>query len=69
VAEVEDNRAAKAEQMSWSTMKISNALIDLNVMPIQGIPSQPRLVKDVMAAFALVLEWLREKALVHEPDT
>jgi hypothetical protein len=69
VAEVEDNRATKAEQLSWSTMKISNALVDLNMMPIQGIPSQPRLVKDVMAVFALVLEWLREKALVHEPDT
>jgi hypothetical protein len=41
VARVEDNRAAEAEQLSWSTMEISNALVDLNMMPIQGIPSQP----------------------------
>jgi hypothetical protein len=69
VAEVEDNHAAEAEQLSQSTMEISNALVDLNVMPIQGIPSQPWLVKDVMAVFALVLERLREKAPVREPNT
>jgi hypothetical protein len=68
VAKVEDDRVTKAEQLSWSTMEISNALDDLNLMPIQGIPSQPWLVKDVMAEFALVLERLHEKALVHEPD-
>jgi hypothetical protein len=49
-------------------MEISNTLVDLNVMPIQGIPSQPRLVKDVMGDFALVLEPLCEKAQVGEPD-
>jgi hypothetical protein len=39
VAKVEDNHAAKAEQLSRWTMDISDALVDLNVMPIQGIHS------------------------------
>jgi hypothetical protein len=68
VAEVEDDHSTEVEQLSWSTMEISNALVDLHMMPIQGIPSQPRLVKNVMEAFALVLERLHEKAPVHEPD-
>jgi hypothetical protein len=50
VAEVEVDRAIEVEQLSWLTMEISNALVDLNVLPIQGFPSQPRSVKDVMAA-------------------
>jgi hypothetical protein len=49
-------------------MEISNALVSLNVLPIQGIPSQPRSVKDVMAAFGLVPEWLHEEVPVHEPN-
>jgi hypothetical protein len=67
-AEVEDDRAVEAKQLSWSTMEISNALIDLNVLPIQGTPSQPPLVKDVMAAYGLVLEWVCEVLPVREPD-
>jgi hypothetical protein len=68
VAEVEDDRAVEAEHLSQSTMEISNALVDLNVLPIQGIPSQPRSIKDVMATFGPVLEWLRREVSVHEPD-
>jgi hypothetical protein len=68
VAEVEDDHSIEAEQLSRSTMKISNTLVNLNVMPIQGIPLQSRLVKDVLVVFALVLELLCEKAPVHEPD-
>jgi hypothetical protein len=68
VAKVEDDRVVEAEQLSRSTMEISNALVDLNMFPIQGIPSQPRSVKDVVAAFGLVLEWLREEVPVREPD-
>jgi hypothetical protein len=50
---------------------------EASIPPMRGICRQswgnsvstwPGLVKDVMAAFALVLEWLHEKALVHEPD-
>jgi hypothetical protein len=43
-------------------------LVDLNVMPIQGIPSQPWSVKDVMVAFGWVLEQLRKEVTVREPD-
>jgi hypothetical protein len=68
VVEVEDDRVIEAEKLSWSTMEISNALVDLNVLAIQGNPSQPRSVRDVMAAFGLVPEWLCEVP-VCEPDT
>jgi hypothetical protein len=69
MAEVEDDHAIEAEQLSWSTMEISNTFVDLNVLPIQGFPSQPRSVKDVMAAFGLVLERPCKEVPVCEPDT
>jgi hypothetical protein len=68
VAVVEDDHAAEAEQLSQLTIEISNALVILNVVPIQGIPSQPLLVKDVMVAFTQVLELLHEKAPIREPN-
>jgi hypothetical protein len=40
VVEVEDDRVIDVEQLSHLTMEISNDLVDLNVLPIQGIPSQ-----------------------------
>jgi hypothetical protein len=46
-------------------MEISNALVDLNVLPSQGIPSQLQSVKDIMAAFGLVLELLRGEVPPH----
>jgi hypothetical protein len=49
-------------------VEIYNALVDLNVLPIQGIPSQLRSVKDVMATFSWVLERLREEVPVRELD-
>jgi hypothetical protein len=69
VAEFEDERAVEAEQLSWSTMELYKGLVDLNVLPIQVIPSQSRSVKDVMEAFDLVLEWLHKEVLVCEPHT
>jgi hypothetical protein len=68
VAEVKDDHTIATEQLSQSTIEISNALVELNVLAIQVIPSQPRSVKDVMAAFSLVLEWLCEEVSVREPD-
>jgi hypothetical protein len=41
VAGVRDGRAVEGEQLSWLTMAISDALVDLNMLPIQGIPAQP----------------------------
>jgi hypothetical protein len=62
MAEVEDDRIVDAKQLSCSTFEISNALVNLNVLPIQGIPSQLRSIKDVMAVIGLVLELLRGDA-------
>jgi hypothetical protein len=39
VAKVEEDHVVEARHLSRSTMEISNALVDQNVMPIQGIPS------------------------------
>jgi hypothetical protein len=61
VAGVEEDRAVKAEQLSRSVGDISDALVDLNKLPIQDIRSQPRSAKDVLTAFGLVLEWLQEE--------
>jgi hypothetical protein len=58
VARVEDDRATEAEQLSWSVRDIFDALVNLNVLPIQDIPSQPRSAKDVLMVFGLVLERL-----------
>jgi hypothetical protein len=68
VAEVEGNCIIGAEQLSRSAMEISNTLVDFNVLPIQEIPLQLQSVRDDMVAFSLVLEWLCEEVLVHEPD-
>jgi hypothetical protein len=65
MAEVEDIYAVDVKQLSRSTMEISNALVDLNVLPSQGIPSQLQSVKDIMAAFGLVLELLRGEVPPH----
>jgi hypothetical protein len=61
MARGDDNRVVEAELLSRSVRGISDALVDLNMLPIQGIPLQPWSAKDVLAAFSLVLEWLRKK--------
>jgi hypothetical protein len=61
VAEVEDEHATEAEQLSWSVREISDALVDLGMLPIWDIPTQPQLAQDVPAAFILILERLREE--------
>jgi hypothetical protein len=68
MAEVEDDHASGANQLSQSTMEISNAFVDWNVLPIQSIPLHPWSVNDVMATFCLFLEWLCEEVPVREPD-
>jgi hypothetical protein len=39
VAGTEDDRVIEGEQLSRSIREISGALVDLNVLPIQDIPS------------------------------
>jgi hypothetical protein len=50
-------------------MAISDALVDLNVLPIQGIPAQPQSAKGVLTAFGLVLERLRDVVPACDADT
>jgi hypothetical protein len=61
VAEVENEHAAEAMQLSRSVMEISDALIDLGVFLIWDIPAQPRSAQDVLTVASLVLEHLREE--------
>jgi hypothetical protein len=69
VAGVRDDRAVEGEQLSQLTMAISDALVDLNVLPIQGIPVQPQSAKGVLTTFGLVLEQLWEVAPACNADT
>jgi hypothetical protein len=50
MAGVEDDRVIKGVQLSRSITEISDALVDLNILPIQDIPSQLRSANDVLAA-------------------
>jgi hypothetical protein len=58
---VEDEHAVEAKQLSRSVRDISNALVNLIVLPIQDIPSQPRSTKDVLTTFSLIWERLWEE--------
>jgi hypothetical protein len=61
MAGVEDDYITEAEQLSRSVSDISDALVNLNVLPIKEIPSQPWSAKDIMTVFGLVLEQLWEE--------
>jgi hypothetical protein len=41
-------------------MEISNALVDLGMLPIQDIPQLPKLVWEVLSAVGLILEHQQE---------
>jgi hypothetical protein len=69
VAGIEDNCAVEAEQLSRSIRKIFDALVNLNVLPIRDISLRPRSAKDVLAAFSLVLDRIREETLVRKSKT
>jgi hypothetical protein len=58
---VEDEHAVEAKQLSRSVRDISNALVNLIVLPIQDIPLQPRSTKDVLTTFSLIWERLWEE--------
>jgi hypothetical protein len=69
VAGVRNGHAIEGEQQSMLTMAISDALVDLDVFPIEGIPVQPQSANGVLTSFGLVLERLLEVALAHDADT
>jgi hypothetical protein len=61
VVGVESECVAEAVQLSWSVMKIFDALVNLDVFPIQDIPEGPKSAQDVLTAADLISECLREE--------
>jgi hypothetical protein len=58
VAGVEDKHATKAGKLSTLVVGISNALVDLGMLPIRDIPQLLKMAQEVLAATALILEHL-----------
>jgi hypothetical protein len=63
MAGVEDDRVIKGVQLSRSITEISDALVDLNILPIQDIPSQLRSANDVLAAMGGACLWRQLSSL------
>jgi hypothetical protein len=42
-------------------LRISNAIVDLRMLPIRDIPQLPKLAQEVFAVASLILECLREE--------
>jgi hypothetical protein len=58
VARVEYERATKAGKLSTLVVGISNALVDLRMLPIEEIPQLLKIVHEVLVAAGLILEHL-----------
>jgi hypothetical protein len=52
--------AAEAERLSQLVVEISNALVDLGMLPIQDITQFPKLIRKVLPPVGLILECLQE---------
>jgi hypothetical protein len=61
VARVEDERAAKAMDLSTLFVDASNALVDLGMLPIQDIPQLPKMAHNVLKAVGVILQCLQEE--------
>jgi hypothetical protein len=61
VAGIESKRAAKAMKLSQSVREISDALVNLSVLPIRDIPQCLKSTQDVLMAAGPILERLREE--------
>jgi hypothetical protein len=58
VARVEDERDAEARKLLKLIVEISNALVDLGMLPIQDIPQLLKLTQEILVAAGLILECL-----------
>jgi hypothetical protein len=56
-----DKRTAEAGKLSMLVMGISNALIDLGMLPILGISQLSKMAQEVLAVVGLILECLLEE--------
>jgi hypothetical protein len=54
VDEIKGERAAEAEQLSQLVVGISNALVDLGMLPIQDIPQLPKSAWEVLTTAGLI---------------
>jgi hypothetical protein len=61
VARVEDEHTVEVGYLSWLVMEISNALVIIGMLPIQGIPQPPKMAQEVLAVGSLILELLRDE--------
>jgi hypothetical protein len=60
VGRINAEHATEAERLSQLVVEISNALVELGMLPIQDIPQLPKLVYEVLSAVGLILEYLQE---------
>jgi hypothetical protein len=58
---VEEERAAEARKLLMLVMGISNALVNLGMLPIRDIPQLPKTAQEVLAVTSLILKCLREE--------
>jgi hypothetical protein len=58
VVEVEDECATEAREMSQFILEISNALVDIGMLPIRDIPQLSNMAQEVLAVADLILEHL-----------
>jgi hypothetical protein len=61
VVEVEEECIAEAVKMSTLVMGISNALVDLKMLPIQDIPQPPKIAQEILTVLGLILSYPRSK--------
>jgi hypothetical protein len=58
VGEVEDERTVAASELLRLVMEISDALVDLGMLPMRDIPQLPKTAQEVLAVASLILERL-----------
>jgi hypothetical protein len=57
---INGEHAAKGGRLSQLLMRISNALVDLDMLPIQDVPQFPKSARDVLMVAGLILERLQD---------
>jgi hypothetical protein len=61
VAGFVDERTAEAGKLSTLVVGITNALVDLGMLPIQDIPQLLKMSQEILAVTSLILKHLREE--------
>jgi hypothetical protein len=56
---INDECAAEARQLLWLVMGISNALVDLGMLPVQDIPQLPKSAQEVLPVADRILKHLQ----------